>query len=219
MLSRVPSWLDTSTLSQMASVKTLLPFTAFRCRFLFAAHHPQCCSLPGVSMTIGSSFTFKKAFTSSVINQPLNSYVNTTVTASAIMLKYLINDLNVFAKNYHHRETRRCLSESRILASSGNSRSRQLLQHIYKVKERRLSHFKEEWTRILTEQKVVEPFWSVKWIVQHVLSKYPNSEVSERECIDPRHSAALTFTPTPCGVHVHMQCMCTCTCTQISSMF
>ena len=45
------------------------------------------------------------------------------------------------------------------------------------VKERRISCFKEEWERILEEHEIAEPFWSVKWIVEHVLRKYPHSEV------------------------------------------
>lgn len=45
------------------------------------------------------------------------------------------------------------------------------------VKEKRISRFKEEWERILEEHEIAEPFWSVKWIVEHVLRKYSHSEV------------------------------------------
>ena len=51
------------------------------------------------------------------------------------------------------------------------------MQHRYMVREKMLSCFKEEWTRILRECEVDEPHWSVKWIVEHVLRKDPHGEV------------------------------------------
>ena len=57
--------------------------------------------------------------------------------------------------------------------------SSSMQQRYVTVRERRLSRFKEEWERILRECEVSEPFWSVKWIVQHVLRKHPHSEVCQ----------------------------------------
>ena len=95
-----------------------------------------------------------------------------TLTSSSFIRKgeyYQYNCMYGFTNHstYHGRKIRN-LSPVYCPVAKFSTKCKQL-QNKREVRERKLSHFKEEWVRILREHDVGEPFWSVKWIVQHIL--------------------------------------------------
>ena len=70
---------------------------------------------------------------------------------------------------------------------------------VYEVRDREISRFKEQWVRILSECGVSEPYWSVKWIIQHVLRGNPHNKVPTRSfhvVHTSYHNNSCSATPT-----------------------
>ena len=108
----------------------------------------------------------------------------TTIVRSLHMYKFNSSLPVTLVYPSHHKEPEitRCLralipapiqTKHVYISASG---PQQFIRYIA-VEARRISQFKEEWERILEKYKVPEPFWSVKWIAEHVLRKHPHSEV------------------------------------------
>ena len=160
--------------------------------FLFAAHHH---SLPNLSMASHVHWTtyckHRKLLTSSltVTQQSHTQIMHTTIRflsktlyssvplCPCLNLWQITRHLHVFQAPIHTK-----------YVSSAQ-------QGYVAVRERGLSCFKEEWERILKEQDVTEPFWSVKWIIEHVLRKYSHSEV----CL------SLSLLPSLSLSHIHSE--------------
>ena len=142
----------------LLSVKTL---HLNRFCFPFAAHCPH------FSLTHSTSKTYhfwcKRAFTSSAFSLTRLSLINNN-----------IHKLRLPSYPDERMKTQ-LLQVPRMAAIPVSTSCKQLQQHQKcEVREKTLSGFKKEWIRILTDCGVGEPFWSVKWILEHVLRKHPN---------------------------------------------
>lgn len=147
----------------LLSVKTL---HLERFCFPFAAHCPQ------FSLTRSTTdYWCKRTFTSSVF----------CLTRLSLILNHTIHKLRLpsnfmFSRSFSLEERMKLgqLQLPKIAATSTSCK--QLHQHQKcEVKKETLSCFKKEWMKILMNCGVGEPFWSVKWIVEHVLRKHPKS--------------------------------------------
>ena len=146
----------------LLSVKTL---HLNRFNFPFAAHYSH------FSLTRSTTNTFhfwhKRTFTSSVFCLArLSRIPNDTIC------KLRLPDIR--SSCLGERVKLRLLQLPRIAAISTSCKQQHQHQKC-EVKEKILSRFKKEWMRILTDYGVGEPFWSVKWIMEHVLRKHPKS--------------------------------------------
>ena len=156
--------------------------------FLFAAHHHS---------RFGSLINLMPATYVSHLHQtysyrPRNLFTRFSILTQKSSQVQLTTPRTTIRYLHHDK----LMSSSLVRSVSHSHREQQITRHLHAliqapiqtmnlssvhgyivVKERRISHFKEEWERILEEHEITEPFWSVKWILEHVLRKYPHSAV------------------------------------------
>ena len=143
--------------------------------FLFAAHHhTDTFWLKLIDlMATHSCYKYRRLFTSSFRILTRNSHFQTTT------IRFPNENSSVTLNRYYRHQYKRQIRYVHAFHAPTQTMhvSSMQQQKYVVVRERSLSHFKEEWIRILRECEVAEPFWSVKWIVEHVLRKHPHSEV------------------------------------------
>ena len=108
-----------------------------------------------------------------------------TIVRSLHMYKFnSLSPVTLVCPSHHEEQITRCLctlipapiQTKHVSMSAGGPQQ-------LAVEQRRISQFKEEWERILEKYKVPEPFWSVKWIIEHVLRKHPGHSKVHIICI------------------------------------
>ena len=161
--------------------------------FLFAAHHHSRFGLlinlmPATHVScLHQTYNYKhrNLFTRfSILTQQSSQVQLTTPYTTAITylhhnkLTYSTSLVSSVSHSHHEQQiTRHLRALIQAPIQTMNLSSVHVHDGYIVVKEKKVSRFKEEWERILEEHEIAEPFWSVKWIVEHVLRKYPHSEV------------------------------------------
>ena len=160
--------------------------------FLFAAHHHSLLNLIMASHVHWTTYCKHRKLLTSSLTVTQQSHTQIMHTTIRFLSKTLYSSSVPLCPCLNLRQITRHLHVFQAPIHTKYVSSAQ--QGYVAVRERGLSCFKEEWERILKEQDVTEPFWSVKWIIEHVLRKYSHSEV----CI----SLSLSFPPSPSLVSI-----------------
>ena len=150
------------------------------CHFLFGAHHHR--------SSLGL-INFIPAQSSTRMTTPL-SFFPTRQLCTSIAFPYQIASSATFS-TYNDRQR---IGHLRVFCAPARAMHLSSVQcrteKCVVVRERTVTHFKKEWEKILEQCEVPEPFWSVKWIVEHVLRKHPNSEVPLSLSLSPSLSTS-----------------------------
>ena len=145
--------------------------------FLFAAHHHSCFGLTNLMATrVHRTCCKHRRLVTCYLILTQQSHIQLTMHTTTRFPYKLISSSVSLSPSHHYEQRIRHLRVHDFQAPIQTMHVSSVQKYVV-VRERRLCGFKEEWERILKERGVAEPFWSVKWIIEHILRKHPHNEV------------------------------------------